>query len=193
MVDEELYTEIEVKLLGIDILDVERRVQKVGATKTFEGLIRTAYYDFPDYSLHAQHKMLRLREKEDARTAERRAEVTLKERLAIADTKIMKELETTLGDADRFRAILHGLGLRVSSETEKQRISYALEDERQGKVHFDLDTYTGIPPLLEVEAPTAEMVRLYVERLGFSWADAKPWDVGDVLRHYEREVRGEEK
>lgn len=184
MVNEGLYTEIEVKLLEIDVLDVERRVQELGATKTFDGLVRTAYYDSPNYSLHAQYKMLRLREKEDSRTAENCAEVTLKEQLVIADTKIMKELETTLGDADRFRAILHGLGLRVLSETEKQRISYALDDERQGKVHFDLDTYTGIPPLLEVEAPTSEIVRLYVEKLGFSWADAKPWDVGDVMRYY---------
>ena len=108
-------------------------------------------------------------------------ELTLKEKISQAEAKIMTEYEVNVNYFETMQNILHGLGLRETKVTRKHRISYRLDE-----VHFDLDTFPGIPTFLEIEAPTLERVQEYVAKLGFSMAETKPWSGADLLRYYEK-------
>jgi adenylate cyclase class IV len=46
-------------------------------------------------------------------------------------------------------------------EKRKQRISHSI-----WSVHFDIDIYRGIPPLLEIEAGSKKEIFTWIERLG---------------------------
>ncbi len=167
--------EIEVKILEIDKKSLVRRLKRLGAKKTFDGDIKASFFDFGDSRLKKTGRLLRLREGSGGTV------LAFKSPAGRSLVKTMKEHETSLSDPHAFREILSGLGLKEAGRTKKRRLSYKL-----GKVHFELDTYPGIPTDLEIEAPSEREVRKYVALLGFSMKDARPWTWRDVFRHYGR-------
>ena len=170
--------EIEVKILEVDVTSVIQKLDSLGAKKVFEGEVTASYYDFSNGRLGKDGLVLRLRKKSGK---EHTIELTLKEKISQAEAKIMKEYEVTVTDFETMQKILYGLGLQETKAAKKHRISYRLDE-----VHFDLDTFPGIPTFLEIEAQTLERVREYVAKLGFSMAETKPWSGGDLLRYYEK-------
>ena len=170
--------EIEVKILEIDVASVKQKLDSFGAKKIFEGEITASYYDFSNRKLRNEDLVLRLRKKSGK---EQTVELTLKEKLSQVEAKIMEEYEVNVTDFEATQKILYGLGLREVKTARKQRVSYLLDD-----VHFDLDTFPGIPTFLEIESSTLELVQKYVTKLGFSMKEVKPWSGGDLLRYYEK-------
>jgi len=79
-------TEIEVKVLEINRLEVEKRLSVLGANKVFDGKIHALYYDLPDRRLRTDGLTLRLR-MEGAK-----AVLTLKTDIANAAAKSGKSL-----------------------------------------------------------------------------------------------------
>ncbi len=167
--------EIEVKILEIDCQSVNQKLESLGAKKVFEGEVTASYYDFSNGKLGKDGLVLRLRKKEQT------VELTLKKKLSQAEAKIMQEYEVNVTNFEAMQNILYGLGLKEIKTAKKHRISYVLDD-----LHFDLDTYSGIPTFLEIEAPTLEKVREYVVKLGFSMKDTRPWSGGDLLWYYKK-------
>ncbi|MEK6939549.1 MAG: CYTH domain-containing protein [Nanoarchaeota archaeon] len=168
--------EIEVKILEVEVASLKRKLESWGAKKVFEGELTASYYDFSNGKLGKGGLVLRLRKKSGT---EQTVELTLKEKISQTEAKIMKEYEVAVTNFEAMQKILYGLGLRETKVARKHRISYQLDD-----VHFDLDTFPGIPTFLEIEAPTLEIVKEYVTKLGYSMAEAKPWSGGDLLRYY---------
>lgn len=167
--------EIEVKILGIDTPYIKQKLESWGAKKVFEGEVNASYFDFSNGRLKDHNIFLRLRKKGPT------VELTLKEKVEQEEAKIMRECEVNVTNFEAMQKILYGLGLREIKVAKKHRISYLLDE-----AHFELDTFPGAPTFLEIEAPTIELVREYVQKLGFSMQDAKPWSGGDVLRYYEK-------
>ena len=83
-----------------------------------------------------------------------------------------------------MRRILHEMQMEVIRSVTKHRISYLLDP-----LHFEVETIHGIPPFLEIEAPTIQDIRDGIRRLGFTMSDTKPWSTKDVLEHYERKKK----
>lgn len=165
--------EIEVKILEIDKESVISRLEYLGATKVFEGVISARHYDFDDKSLTRNGGFLRLRSKGDS------AELTFKDKKGKGKAKVAKETETRVSSFKSMDKILTKLGMYPVVAYKKHRVSYQL-----GDAHLELDTYPGVPTFLEIEAPSYKKVKSVAKKLGFSEEELKPWSGKDVLKYY---------
>ena len=117
--------------------------------------------------------MLRLRKRDG------KFELGFKNLVSKEKAKIMEEFQVTVDDFDAMKDVFLNLGLKVILKFAKHRTSYLLDG-----VHFEIDTFEGIPALLEIEASNLKVIGKYVKKLGFSMKDAKPWSTDDVINHY---------
>ena len=170
--------EVEVKILSVDRGEVEARLKSLGASKTFEGDVETAFFDLPGDPIGKANNLLRLRRRGN------KSELTFKKFVADEGAKFREEYEVLVSDFDTTRVILESIGLKAFQHLKKHRVSYAL---KQG-VAVDLDKYTGdlvhIPDLMEVEAKDIATLRSHVKLLGFSEKDAKSWTTFDLINYY---------
>jgi len=170
--------EIEVKILEIDKDKVIRKLEELGAEKEFDGKIEGHHFDFEDRKLTKEKKMVRLRKQCDIVQGDT-VFLTFKQKISKKIAKQSIEHEVEVKDFEAMKKILSGIGLGGYSQASKHRISYALDN-----VHFDIDTYKGIPTFLEIEATTVEKVEEHVKKLGFTMEQTKSWTGKDVLEHY---------
>ena len=165
--------EIEVKILEINVDEIINKLESIGAKKEGSHQIIAHHYDFEDKRLHKDGMSLRLRKWGD------RIEFTSKKKLYADHDKIREELQVEINDFDEMDKLLKSIGLGEKVDMNKNRTSYVLGDAR-----FEIDTYEGIPPLLEIEAPNEKILQEMVEKLGFSMSDTKPWSGRKVWKHY---------
>ena len=165
--------EIEAKFLEINVKVIVKKLDSMGADIVYEGDIEAFYYDFPDSRISEGKGLLRLRKKNGF------SELTFKKKISNEKLKIMDEYEVEVEDFDEMQRIIESLGMICTNTSKKHRISYSL-----GDVHFELDTFSGIPTFLEIEANKPEMIEEYALKLGLSMKDAKPWTGKKVVEHY---------
>lgn len=170
-------TEIEVKILEIDRPALEARLHALGAVRSFAGEMSAVFFDWPGRGLTAAGQVLRLRREGPV------TQLTFKERISQAGTKQMHEHETQVADPAVIRIIMSALGLERIKETRKFRTQYDL-----GDTHVVIDDYqdqlAGIPPFLEIEAPTESRLFEVVALLGYAPADCRDWSTYELVQHY---------
>ena len=170
-------TEIEVKILEIDQALIEQKLISLGATKTFDGVMRAVFFDFEDNSIALKGDLLRLRQEGES------AVFAYKKNITQGETKVMEELETVVTDPQNLEAILSYLGIQATRVNEKHRVEYTL-----GDVHVVFDDYHGhlsaIPVFLEIEAPSEEKLFEMVRLLGYKPEDCNNWNTRDLIVHY---------
>jgi len=167
--------EIEAKFLDINVKETAKKLERMGADIVYEGDIEAFYYDFPDSRISEGKGLLRLRKKNGF------SELTFKKKISNEKLKIMDEYEVEVEDFEAMQKIIESLGMICTNTSKKHRISYSLGDD-----HFELDTFSGIPTFLEIEANNPEMIEEYALKLGLSMQDAKPWTGKRVLSHYKK-------
>ncbi len=179
--------EVEVKFLEVDTSTLVKKLIQLGAKKTFDGEISATYFDYPDSRLRKEGKLLRLRKKGDT------IELTLK--ITINPDSLAKEneeLEVNCTDYEMMQSILQEMGLEIRKKlpgeenidtTNKHRASYSI-----GNMHFEFDTFPGVPTFLEIEAQSIQSIEEWVPKLGLEMKNAKPWTGRDVLKHYEKHI-----
>jgi len=171
-----LMREVELKFLGVNVPDLTARIGELGAHKKFEGEVEAWFFDFDDGRLKKEKKTLRLRRLGDI------GQLTLKEEISRSDEKEMEEDEVIVPDYGGLRQVLVRMGLKEYKSTIKYRVSYALK--MPDEVHFDFDTYEGIPTFLEIEAQKKGIVRSYASKLGLPADSGKTWSVKELFEHY---------
>jgi adenylate cyclase class 2 len=167
--------EIEVKILEIDVEEIDKKLKKIGAEKVFEGEIVSIYFDFSDRLLEKGGKILRLRQK----GAE--SILTYKELISKDEAKIMDEYELTIDDFELIKRIFEGIGLSPLYEFNKHRTTYKLN-----QTHFEIDKYPDIPAFLEIETPDLNTINEMVSKLGFSREEVNSYSIKDVLKYYDK-------
>ncbi len=167
--------EIEVKILEINVEEVEGKLKKIGAEKVFESEIVSIYFDFPDKRLEKEGKILRLRQKDE------KVILTYKELISKDEAKIMDENELEVQDFDLMKEIFEKIGLSPLYEFKKHRTTYELN-----QTHFEIDKYPDIPAFLEIEAPDLNTLDEIVSELGFSKEEVNSYSIKDVLKHYNK-------
>jgi predicted adenylyl cyclase CyaB len=167
--------EIEVKILEVNVPHVVAQLEKMGAKKTFDGMLDGGKFDFPDGRLKKEGKMLRLRKRGE------QTELTFKKGLTQEIAKIAEELEVSVSSFEITEMILHEIGMQKNASVKKHRFSYQL-----GTIHFDFDTLEGIPTLLEIEASDVESLEAMVKKLGFTMDQTKPWTGKQVHEYYKK-------
>lgn len=92
----------------------------------------------------------------------------------------VKEIEIEIDNLEKGKQLLEELGYFHKNYQEKRRVSYSLANG----VKIDIDFWAYIPPYLEIEAETEELVYSTLNDLGFNKKDAKILNADDVYTFY---------
>lgn len=169
--------EIEAKILEIDRRKVVDALVGMGATKSFDGKVKTLFYDFSDGSIVKSKNVLRLRSEDNHLV------LTYKRVKRSRQAKEAEEYSVVVSDQAVMQKILKSLGLVVIDSIQKHRISYELRG-----AHFDIDHYLGkysyVPEFLEIEADSIKSIHKYAKALGLEAKDCLTWSTAQVIEHY---------
>lgn len=152
--------EIEAKFINIDKKVMISKLEKLGAKKLFdERLLRRCTYNLPCAQENAW-----------ARVRDEVEKVTMTYKCINSQSLDgVEEVELIIDDFERGREFLKSLGLTEKAYQESKRIRYVLPEEN---VEFDIDTWPGLEPWIEIESDTEEKVKKYSKLLGFDWNSA---------------------
>jgi len=175
--------EIEVKILNIDRLVVEAKLESLGAKKIFEGVVDTHFFDFENKKLGKKGVLARVRKMGD------KVYFTVKKKVSDKLAKIREEYECEVSDFDEIISAFRLLGLNETYSFKKRRKSYLLND-----VHFEFDKFLGtygfVPEFLEIEAKDIETIYRYASLLGFRKEDCKPYSISDIVKGIKEKQNG---
>jgi adenylate cyclase class IV len=161
--------EKEIKILEVDIQDLQNKLEKLWAKKTFEGYIHDVYYDFVNEDtnkMEANKRIFRVRKKWDIHMYTIKRKRTKKKEWWEKWLKIADEGEREITDVESFKKVLEKYWMTAVREKKKYRISYSLD-----WIEFDIDDYfweddrKKIPPLLEIEAKTKDEIKKWIKKL----------------------------
>ena len=172
--------EIELKLLDIDLEEVRKKLLDLGAKKVFEGEIHALAFDHPDMRLDKKDSFIRVRK------VGGNVELCFKGAKKGSVFKSREEIEVNTNNFEDTIEILERGGLKRIHEGKKNRESYTI-----GKVRFQTDNWENIPHFLEIEAPTAEEVKEYVEKLGFTMEQTNNLSYLEVEEYYNKKCQEE--
>ncbi len=148
--------EIELKFLDIDKEEMAARLIALGAKKEFDSVAESIIFKGEGFDPGDQSKKyLRLRK------VNSKCFLTYKGPREDHHMKIREEIEAEVGDFEEVRKILAKIGFKERSCYDKKRAHFSL-----GKVHFEIDEYEGIPPFLEIETDSVEMMEKICRDLG---------------------------
>lgn len=182
--------EKEIKILDIDVKNIQKKLEEFWAKKTFEWYIHDIYYDFEDewndkLKMEENKRLFRVRQKWDIHmyTIKRKRN---KKKDGWEDwVKIADEWERIITDVESFKKVLEKYGMKETREKKKYRISYALD-----WCEFDIDDYfmwddrNKIPPLLEIEAKSKDDLFKWVEKLWLQDKQIETWGSRKLFSHY---------
>lgn len=92
----------------------------------------------------------------------------------------VKEIEIEIDSLEKGKQLLEELGYFHKNYQEKRRVSYSIPNN----VKVDIDFWAYIPPYLEIEAETEELVYDTLIKLGFDKTQAKILNTDDVYTFY---------
>lgn len=162
-------TEIECRLLDVDIGEFINKLKQCNATLVGDWLqIRNCY----DFNPVRENSWIRLRTNGSTTT------LTIKE---INSDKIdgTKECEIVVSDFDTTDELLNRLGYHARSRQENRRIQYILDD-----VEIDIDSWPHIPTYVEFEAKSIEDIRQVCDKLCIDFDTLVTLDVTNIYSHY---------
>lgn len=172
-----MQTEYEVKILDIDVDEIKKKLEDIGAKKITEKLMRRYVYDIEmDEKRKDCSKWIRLRNNGNETT------LTLKE---IYNDNIdgTKEIEFEVGDFEKTHQFIESIGFPHTAYQENKRVSYILDG-----VEIEIDSWPMIPTYLEIEGKTEKDVERVVKLLGFDVSQTTTISVRKVYQKYGIEI-----
>lgn len=132
------YQEQEIKILDINIEEICKNLEKIGAKKVYDAK-RTIYtLDKEDRSiLNKEDKLIRITEEDGTKVTMHINQSNPQEK------KVIKFKVSRIKEVLDF---FYQLGIKPVNKTNARRISYEL-----GKIDFDIDVFKAIPPFLEID------------------------------------------
>ena len=140
--------EIELKFLDINVAEITRKIEKLGAKFKYDSTLEAYYFLAEGFSGSRQDmKFLRIRRIGD------KSFLTYKDPAKLSEMSVREETEIEVSDFGDTVSLIEKLGFTKGYLTKKHRIHYEF-----GDVHFELDTQLGveIPTYLEIETRTEE-------------------------------------
>lgn len=164
-----MHTEYEVRVLEINVDDVKKKIDSIGATFQWDCLQKRYVYDFIP---KVDGKWIRLR------TNGIKSTLTIKN-LVSSEIDGTQELEIVVDDFEKTNLILKELGYDPKGYQENRRIQYIYKD-----VEIDIDYWPLIPTYLEIEGPSENAVYDVLNLLGFDKSNATTRDVEGIYLDY---------
>ena len=150
--------EIEARWINLDQKDIERKLVELGAKKDFERFFKEWIFAYPEWRSH--HGRIRVRDDGANVWLTYKSNPTW----AVDSTE---EIEIKSSSSADTAKILVKIGVPMVRYQEKKRIQYLL-----GDAIIELDFWPKIPMVLEIEAPSKELVMETADSLGLVWEDA---------------------
>ena len=146
-----MHTEIEERILEINVEEITKKLEQLKATKVGEWNQKRYVYDFNPK-----------RENEWIRLRDTGKQITLAYKNVEKDSiDGTKELEIEVSDFEETNQLLGVLGYVPKAYQENKRIRYILND-----IEIDIDSWPLIPTYLEIEGKTIEEIKRIEELLG---------------------------
>lgn len=142
------YKEHEIKVLDVNIEEISKKLEQLGAKKVYDDVRTIIALDTKDkYYLNEKDKLIRV-------TDEGSIKVTM--HVNQSKPEIKKGIKFKTSRLKETIDFFHEMGLYEISKVDAPRVSYEL-----GKIDFDIDEFPMIPPFLEIDLE-------YIEEEGFS-------------------------
>lgn len=182
--------EKEIKILEINVIEIQKKLEELWAVKTFEWYIHDIYYDFPDdennsHKMEDNKRLFRVRQKWDIHMYTIKRKRNKKSDWWEKWFKIADEWERNITDVESFKKVLEKYWMAETREKKKFRISYALDN-----CEFDIDDYflwddrNIIPALLEIEASTTKEINNWIKKLDLQNHRQEKWWSRKLFAHY---------
>ena len=147
--------EIEVKILEIDKNCLIKKLKNIWAKKVFDSKIEAFFYKNKDW------KKIRLRK------TKYWFNMNFKEKIENKNFLENIEFEVNFDNFEQMEKILNWILFEKYWYSLKNRVSFSLNNE----IIFDFDKYENIPDLIEIEAKNEELVKKWLEILGYDLKD----------------------
>ncbi|CAK7059977.1 class IV adenylate cyclase [Tissierella sp.] len=142
--------ELEVKVLNMDLKEMESKLMSLGATLIDKELQVNTLIDSKESFIQSKlDSYLRIRETKSILTKDTKLTLTMKKNINREGIRENIEINTDISDKNAMLEILESLGYYVIQEGFKERTSYILNNAR-----FDLDKWDDLTypyPYMEIE------------------------------------------
>ena len=163
-------SEYEITVLDIDVSEIEKKLESIGAIKQGEYFQKRNLYNFHE---EYRGRFIRLRTNGEKTT------LTIKDKSAKKEIGSVKELEIEVSSFEKANEILELLGYEHSTYQENKRIIYKL-----GHIEFDIDTWPMIPTFLEIEGKNKEDVEKMIKILDIDEEKLSLDKVSEIYKKY---------
>lgn len=163
-------SEYEITVLDIDVSEIEKKLESIGAIKQGEYFQKRNLYNFHE---EYRGRFIRLRTNGEKTT------LTIKDKSAKKEIGSVKELEIEVSSFEETNEILELLGYEHSTYQENKRIIYKL-----GHIEFDIDTWPMIPTYLEIEGKNKEDVEKMIKILDIDEEKLSLDKVSEIYKKY---------
>lgn len=132
------YKENEIKVLDINIEDLTKKLEKIGAKKVYDDVRTIIALDTENkYFLNEKDKLIRVTDEGSIKVSMHvnQSRPEIKETIKFKTSRLKETMD-----------FFQEMGLNPISKVEAPRISYEL-----GKIDFDIDKFPAIPHFLEID------------------------------------------
>ncbi|HSE56547.1 MAG TPA: class IV adenylate cyclase [Candidatus Paceibacterota bacterium] len=167
-------TEVEAKFPNIDITKIRAQLETLGATLEHpEILMRRKNFDYEDWRLQKIGGWIRVRDEGN--------KVTMSyKQLNDRTLHGTQEVNLVVDDFDKACNFLSSIGLQEKSYQETKREKWLYKN-----VEITIDTWPWVPPFIELEGPTEEMLKSIAKDLELDWNQAMHGSVETIYQmHY---------
>lgn len=181
--------EKEIKILDIDVKNIQLLLLSFWAVKIFEWFIHDIYYDFENVkkwlTLDENKRLFRVRQKWDIHLYTIKRKISKNKDSNPKKIRKSDEHEREITDVVSFKKVLKKYWLKQIREKKKYRISYTIWD-----VQFDIDDYylwddkNIIAPLLEIESNSKKVIYERVSKLWLENHIIKKWWSRKLFKYY---------
>ena len=169
--------EIETKVLDIDVATITVRLEEFGAKKILDTRLTVDWYRTASLKDGEDQWYLRIRTDSTGKS-----EITWKGKsTSLGVSHSRPEINLSIDDPSQYAEFFKAIDLAPYAHQEKDRRSFTLGDWR-----FDLDTYPGMAPYLEIEGPSEASIKAAMKKLGIE--KNRTWNQGE--RRLIQEVYG---
>ncbi|NLV88239.1 MAG: class IV adenylate cyclase [Tissierellia bacterium] len=157
--------ELEVKVLNIDLMEMEERLKKIGARLIDKEVQVNTLIDTEDNFIeNSLDAYMRIRETRSLLSGQVKLTLTMKQNINRDGVRENIETSTEISNKESMLDILKALGYVEKAEGTKERISYELNGVRFDIDKWDKKTYPY--PYMEIEVNSESELQDIVEKLG---------------------------
>lgn len=132
------YKEHEIKVLDVDIENLTKKLEEIGAKKVYDDVRTIIALDTEDrHFLNQKDKLIRVTDEGSIKVTMHvhQSQPEIKEGIKFKTSRLKETMD-----------FFHEMGLDPISKVKAPRISYEL-----GKIDFDIDSFPAISPFLEID------------------------------------------